>query len=248
MELFQQPQNLTEVACFRLPNVQTWGTPRDSIYKDFIRSTANLNVLIGGLLRRYGFMAVQNNTVHDFVMLFNVLWYRDFPLSENYKVLGTRAEWTIHIGVVVRSCADLLGLFTYFESGVRTDAIIRDNQGNDVAHMEWEWFQPLRIEVNEIKKLYEQRKNAEFSAFFSYSRRDHHAENLNSIKKQWKKSIHPLLVFLVTFGIKNQRRWFYDLETYLVHNGSIKKIRSQPALPWDAEGTRWQSIKEQGVE
>lgn len=189
-------------------------------------------------------MVAQNNTLHDFVTLFNVLWYRDFPLSENYKVLGTRAEWTIHIGVVVRSCADLLGLFTYFETGTRTDAIIRDNCGNDVAHIEWEWFQPFRVEVNEIQKLYEQRKDTEFSVFFSYSRKDYHEENLKTIQKQWKKSAAPLLVFLVTFEFKNNRRWFYDLETYLFQNGRMKKIRSQPALPWDVEGTRWQSNKQ----
>jgi hypothetical protein len=188
-------------------------------------------------------MVAKNNTVQDFVTLFNAFWYRDFPLSENYKVQSGRAEWTIHIGVVVRSCADLLGLFTYFESGVRTDAIIRDNQGNDIAHIEWEWFQPFRLEVNEIKKLYLQRKKAEFSAFCSYSRRDNHQDNLNSIQKQWKGSSEPLLAFLVTFDFKNNRRWFYDLETYLVQNGKMKKIRSQPALPWDTEGTRWQSNK-----
>ena len=44
MELFQRPQNLTEVAHFRLPSVQTWGTPRDVVYKDLIRSTANLSL------------------------------------------------------------------------------------------------------------------------------------------------------------------------------------------------------------
>lgn len=188
-------------------------------------------------------MSTANNRINDFVSLFNAFWYRDFPLSENYKIQSGRAEWTIHIGVVVRSCADLLGLFTYFESGIRTDAIVRNNQGNDIAHIEWEWFQPFRIEVNEIKKLYAHRKNTEFSAFVSYSRRDHHKDNLKTIQKQWKNSSNPLLVFLVTFDAKNNRRWFYDLETYLIQNGKMKKIRSQPALPWDVEGTRWQSNK-----
>src|SRR5215213_4066305 len=153
-----------------------------------------------------------NNRINDFVSLFNAFWYRDFPLSENYKTLGTRAEWTTHIGIVVRSCADVLGLFTYFESGIRTDAVIKDNRRNDVAHIEWEWFQPLLVKVNEVKKLYSQRKNAEFSAFFSYSRRDHHEENLDSIQKQWKNSTSPLVVFLVTFDFRNNRRWFYNLE------------------------------------
>jgi hypothetical protein len=188
-------------------------------------------------------MPKQTNRIGDFVSLFNAFWYRDFPLSENYKIQSGRAEWTTHIGVVVRSCADLLGLFTYFESGIRTDAVIKDNQGNDIAHIEWEWMQPLRIEVNEVKKLYSQRKTAELSVFISYSLRDLHENNLNSIQKQWKSSNLPLLVFLVTFDYSKNRRWFYNLETYLVQNGKMKKIRSQPALPWDAEGTRWESNK-----
>jgi len=184
-----------------------------------------------------------SNRINDFVSLFNAFWYRDFPLSENYKTLGSRAEWTTHIGICVRSCADLQGLFTYFESGIRTDAIIKDNSGNDVAHIEWEWIQPFRIEVNEVKKLYLYRKNAEFSAFVSYSRRSNHNDNLNQIQKQWKNSADPLLVFLVTFDFKNNRRWFYDLETHIIQNGRMKKIRSQPALPWDVKGTRWESNK-----
>jgi Holliday junction resolvase RusA-like endonuclease len=55
MDLFQQPQNLTEVAHFRLPNVQTWGTPRDTIYKELIRSTANLNALMSSEFSFYVF-------------------------------------------------------------------------------------------------------------------------------------------------------------------------------------------------
>ena len=188
-------------------------------------------------------MTLKDNRINDFVTLFNAFWYRDFPLSENYKTLGTRAEWTTHIGIVVRSCADVLGLFTYFESGIRTDAVIKDNCGNDIAHIEWEWFQPLLVKVNEVEKLYSQRKNAEFSAFFSYSRRDHHQENLDSIKKQWKNSAGPLIVFLVTFDFKSNRSWFYDLETYLFQDSKVKMLRSQPALPWYIKGTRWESNK-----
>jgi Holliday junction resolvase RusA-like endonuclease len=55
MELFQRPQNLTEVAHFVLPSVQTWGTPRDAIYKDLIRSTANLRAVISGKFSFYVF-------------------------------------------------------------------------------------------------------------------------------------------------------------------------------------------------
>ena len=55
MEFFQPPQNLTEVAHFKLPNVQTWGTPRDAIYKELIRSTANLHTLMRSEYSFYAF-------------------------------------------------------------------------------------------------------------------------------------------------------------------------------------------------
>jgi len=186
-------------------------------------------------------MPKRDSTILDFVSLFNVFWYRDFPLSESYKILGSRAEWATHIGMTVRSCAELLGFFTYFETGTRTDAVIKDNRGRDIAHIEWEWGEPFSAQVNEIKKLYAQRKNTKFSVFLSYSRLDQHQENLDAIVQQWKKSGDPLLVFLVTFDLKDRKRWFYRLETHLFKNGRRKMIRSQPALPWDAEGTRWES-------
>lgn len=44
----------------------------------------------------------------DFITLFNCLWYRDFPVSEAHAIAG-RADWTIHLGLVVRQCATLLG-------------------------------------------------------------------------------------------------------------------------------------------
>jgi len=188
-------------------------------------------------------MPKRDSTILDFVSLFNVFWYRDFPLSESYKILGSRAEWTAHIGMAVRCCAELLGFFTYFETGMRTDAVIKDNRGHAIAHIEWEWGEAFSEQVNEIRKLYAQRKNTKFSVFLSSSRLDQHQENLDAIMQHWKKSRDPLLVFLVTFDLKDRKRWFHRLETHLFKNGRRKMIRSQPALPWDAEGTRWESAK-----
>jgi hypothetical protein len=185
--------------------------------------------------------------VKDFVTLFNAFWYRDFPLSETHKVNGSRAEWTTHIGNCVRSCADLMGFFTYFESGIRTDAIIKDNSGNDIAHIEWEWKQPFKDEVNEVQKLFSKKEIAEFSVFFSYSRIDHHQENLNRIQEQWKNSTYPLLVFLVTYLQEKNGRRFCLLETYHLQNGQTKKIRSQAALPWEVKGTRWETIQQHKI-
>lgn len=193
-------------------------------------------------------MSKQDNTINDFISLFNAFWYRDFPLSESYKALGSRAEWTTHIGSCVKSCADMLGYFTYFESGIRTDAVIKDNIGNDIAHIEWEWWQPHTKKVNEIKKLFSKKRHTKFSVFFSYSSQNDenktHNKNLKSIQKQWGKSPYPLIVFLITFIQGNSTRWFNELETYLVKDGKIKKVRTQPALPWDKIGTRWETPNE----
>lgn len=186
-------------------------------------------------------MPTSSNRIRDFVCVFNAFWYRDFPLSEVYKPLSNRAGWTAHIGSVVRSAADLLGLFTYFESGTRTDAIIRDNREHDIVHLEWEWLPPFSEKVNEIQKLYAEMNHAEFSVFFSYSGRTELQRNLDAISKQWRKSRQPLLVFLVTFEREKRKRWFYELETYLFQNGECRKLRSQPALPWKVPGTRWES-------
>ena len=101
----------------------------------------------------------------DFVTLFNRFWYRDFPLSEKHKRHGSRAEWTTHIGICARSSADLMGFFTHFEHGNRTDAVIKDNKQKDVAHIEWEWVQPSHENVDEVEKLYKTREAAEFSVF-----------------------------------------------------------------------------------
>ncbi|MEE8413762.1 MAG: hypothetical protein V3R96_04355, partial [Dehalococcoidales bacterium] len=73
----------------------------------------------------------------DFATLFQYCWYRDFPIDP-VSTGAKRADWTIHIGVVVRSVADLIGYVARFESGGRTDAVLRSRNGNEFA-IEWEW-------------------------------------------------------------------------------------------------------------
>ena len=178
----------------------------------------------------------------DFITLFNKLWYRDFPLAQDHKDTGSRAEWTTHIGISVRACADLLGYFTHFEQGNRTDAVIRDNQGNDVAHIEWEWRQPIDEKFNELDKLAAVGSEADFSVLISYSRHDCHRQNISKIRKKWRKRKYPLVVILITFDYSKRARWFDTMETYHIQNGDLKKVRSQPALPWMIPGSRWESI------
>ena len=87
----------------------------------------------------------------DFATLFQYLWYRDFPIDEIARG-GKRSDWTIHVGIVVRNVADLMGLATRFESGGRKDAILRSMAGDEIA-IEWEWEGVWG--ANEITKLRE---------------------------------------------------------------------------------------------
>ena len=184
-----------------------------------------------------------NTISDDFSTLFNVLWYRDFPLAHGLKERGRRAEWTTHIGICVRSAADLLGYFTHFESGIRTDAVIRDSEKTQIANVEWEWTQPRVKGFNELEKLFSCKEKAQFSVLVTYSRDEHHEENLKILKQQWGKSKQLLLVFFIRFGIKKGRQ-FGDLETYQVQNGKVILVRAQPALPWERKGTRWAKLTE----
>lgn len=181
----------------------------------------------------------------DFLALFNAFWYRDFPITEDHKPFGSRAEWTTHIGICVRSCADLLGYFTHFEAGNRTDAIVKDNTGRDIVHIEWEWLNPRNEEVNEIKKLRDNSDGADLSVLITYSDLNYHDENLKAIKRQWAKCTKPLLVFLVTYNRKG-KRFFEDIESHHIQNDRMRRLRSQPALPWKREGTRWERREHDG--
>ena len=82
-------------------------------------------------------LPVQWATPEDFATLFQYFWHRDFPIDP--KAVGAkRTDWTIHIGVIVRNIADLMGLVARFETGGRTDAVLRSTEGDEVA-IEWEW-------------------------------------------------------------------------------------------------------------
>ena len=78
-------------------------------------------------------------SAEDFATLFQYIWYRDFPIGGGPRAVGAlRSDWTIHTGLVVRSIADFIGLWARFESGQRTDAVLRSGEGDEVA-VEWEW-------------------------------------------------------------------------------------------------------------
>jgi hypothetical protein len=75
----------------------------------------------------------------DFISLFNALWYRDFPFVSGREPEAVRAMYTAHINSIVKSCADLMGFFTLFEQGTRTDIIIQKANKQLWAKVELEW-------------------------------------------------------------------------------------------------------------
>ena len=89
-------------------------------------------------------------TPEDFATLFQYFWHRDFPIDQR-AVGARRTDWTIHIGVIVRSIADLMGLVTRFETRGRKDAVLRGADGDEVA-LEWEWEGVWGNELDKFKQ------------------------------------------------------------------------------------------------
>lgn len=186
----------------------------------------------------------------DFVALYNALWYRDFPVTPSRTDINRRALWTTHIASTVKQCADLLGLFTCFETGGKTDAVIEDAGGHKWAKIEWEWLQPHSDNVDEIYKLASAADEADTFIFIGYSRADepgHSCMNIAKVVNSWGKINKPLLCFLVTFSRQHGRRKFETLETHLVQRGKHRLLRQQPALPWETHRTKWSIDEEQLV-
>ncbi len=190
-----------------------------------------------------------NRRERDFIALFNASWYRNFPIMPGHEDLGRgRALWTIHIGSVVKQCADFMGFFTAFESGGRTDAVIQTASRKIWARIEWEWTQPYSPHVNELKKLASAATGNDLSVFIGYSRQDKHEANLDSVRKQWQKVATPLITFLVTYRWYNRQRHFNSLQTHFFKGGHYRRMREQPALPWQVDDTTWQVIATHATE
>lgn len=176
----------------------------------------------------------------DFVAYYNAMWYQGFPISPGHEAVGRRAVWTSHIATTVKQCADLMGYYTAFETGNRTDAVIQTATGRPWAKVEWEWAQPCRPKVNELDKLAAAAKEAEVMVFIGYSHDTHHDDNLGKIQRIWKRVDTPLIVFLTTCSYHGHQRHFRELQTHYLRAGSHRVLRKQPALPWHVPDTRWE--------
>lgn len=187
-------------------------------------------------------------SIDDFATLFQYLWYRDFPIDQ--IATGARlADWTIHIGIVVRNVANLMGYVTRFEHGGRKDAVLRGTEGDEIA-VEWEWG---GVWGNELKKLKDHnvwRKDGsangllKYAVFVSYT----HATG-DSMKVIFDKVITefggakwPLLLILVQVEDTKEyssHRKFSRIMMTVFDEGKPKVLRSAPAVPWSVPNTRW---------
>ncbi|HLD68440.1 MAG TPA: hypothetical protein VJA19_20665 [Pseudomonas sp.] len=178
----------------------------------------------------------------DFITLFNCFWYRDFPVYEGEYI--NRANWTIHLGLVVRQCATLLGARAYFEQGGRTDAVLKYQDGKTLSNVEWEWIEAHKDKVQELDKLLVKNDDTEFSTFISYSTPSNLDSTLGKASAKWAQANKPLIFFLITFSRSGGNRHFDQLLTYVFWKGKYKKVRSQPALPWDINRAKFNKVQD----
>ncbi len=193
-------------------------------------------------------------SIEDFATLFQYFWYRDFPLDAIKAVGAERVDWTIHIGVVVRKIADLMGLVTRFEEGGRKDAILRSTDGDEIA-VEWEW-NGVFGKANELDKLeghpvWSKQKDSErllkYAVLITYT----HPENIqrvyDRVVEKWGRAQWPLLLILIDLNEvpKSQftmHKEFQNIQMSIFSNSTKverKELRSARAFPWEVAGTTW---------
>ncbi len=186
----------------------------------------------------------------DFATLFQYFWYRDFPMDAKMAIGAGRADWTIHIGVVVRNIADLMGLVTRFERGGRKDAILRSTDGDEIA-IEWEWEGVWGDELKKLKEhiVWSKDKDRErllkYAVLITYTHPPNIQKVYKHVIKEWKGARWPLLLILIDL-IEAKKypmgKEFKNIQMSIFNEGEKVKrreLRSAPAFPWEISGTRW---------
>lgn len=186
-------------------------------------------------------------SAEDFATLFQYFWYRDFPMTQ--EAIGAhRADWTIHIGIVVRSIADIMGFVTRFETGGRKDAVLRGTKGDEIA-IEWEWsdvWKWIDASSNEVKKLkchrvWSKDKSSQrllkYAVLITYTHTSHIEEVYKRVREKWQEARWPLLLILIdVIDVPKRkitsRREFQKIQMSVFDKGEPRILRSAPALPW----------------
>ena len=185
----------------------------------------------------------------DFATLFQYFWHRDFPINQT-AIGARRADWTIHIGIVVRNIADIMGLWARFEHGSRKDAILKSGVGDEIA-IEWEWKDTW---YQELKKLEEHnvwtnpdntepgiKRLLKYGVLITYAPTTDITNVYAKVAESWGKAKWPLLLILIDYKKSNKfssRRKFNDLQMSVFDGKTRKELRVAPAYPWEVSGTR----------
>jgi hypothetical protein len=185
-------------------------------------------------------------TPEDFATLFQYFWYRDFPMDQ-VAVGARRTDWTIHIGVVVRNVADLIGLVARFEAGKRKDAVLRSRDGDEIA-VEWEWG---GVWGNELEKLKNHRvrgpKKAEdrllkYGVLITYTHTPNIDKVYGHVMDEWQGARWPLLLILVDLEesrVFPMGKDFKNITMSVFDASGQRRLRVAPAFPWNVECSRW---------
>jgi hypothetical protein len=183
-------------------------------------------------------------TPEDFAALYQYFWHRDFPMDQ-IAIGARRTDWTIHIGVVVRSVADLMGLVTRFENGGRKDAVLRSREGDEIA-VEREWN---GVWGNELRKLKEHQVSPKASArvlkyavLITYTHTPNIEKVYDHVRNEWKDAQWPLLLILV--DLEESRKFpmgkdFKSISMSVFDSDGQRPLRVAPAYPWNVGCSRW---------
>jgi hypothetical protein len=182
----------------------------------------------------------------DFAALFQYFWHRDFPMHQEKATGAKRIDWTIHIGVIVRNIADLMGLVTRFERGGRKDALLRSSDGDELA-IEWEWQGVHKSELSKLKshKGWPEGKQIKYAVLITYANVDNFEDDFESVKKYWADAEWPLLLILICSKksrLFSSGRDFDVIRFYLIDSSKQIMLRESPAVPWNVGGSRWQLL------
>jgi hypothetical protein len=185
-------------------------------------------------------------TPEDFATLFQYFWHRDFPMDQR-SVGAKRTDWTIHIGVVVRGIADLMGLVTRFERGGRKDVVLRSTEGDEIA-IEWEWGGVWGNELAKLKlhQTWSKDKDSErllkYAVLITYTHTPNIEKVYEHVTKEWEGARWPLLLILI--DLEESRKFssgkeFKNISMSVFDSGGQRRLSVVPAFPWNIGGSRW---------
>ncbi|MFC2003773.1 hypothetical protein ACFLV4_07540 [Chloroflexota bacterium] len=187
----------------------------------------------------------------DYAALFQYFWHRDFPIDQR-AVGARRVDWTIHIGIVVRNMADLMGLVTRFERGGRKDAVLRSTESDEIA-IEWEWGGVWGNELDKLKqhKVWSIDKGSErllqYAVLVTYTHTPNIGKVYRHVTEKWKGAQWPLLLILIDLEESKKlssRKEFKNIQMSVFDRNERKELRIAPAFPWEVNGTRWSKERE----